>query len=114
MSKQPSAPPPGDKPTPTAPPPPPAWRHWLWPIALIATVALYILLPGINNTNTVTLTYSKFIATASQHQIKDVTFSSSSNGGNTSASGTLTNGKSYTTVIPGAPSTQLANQLRAD
>src|SRR6266851_4584084 len=80
MSKQPSAPPPGDKPTPTAPPPPPAWRHWLWPIALIATVALYILLPGINNTNTVTLTYSK----------------------------------SYTTVIPGAPSTQLANQLRAD
>src|SRR5258706_244764 len=114
MSKQPSAPPPGDKPTPTAPPPPPAWRHWLWPIALIATVALYILLPGINNTNTVTLTYSKFIATASQHQIKDVTCSSSSNGGNTSASGTLTNGKSYTTVIPGAPSTQLANQLRAD
>src|SRR5260221_10439835 len=114
MSKQPSAPPPGDKPTPTAPPPPPAWRHWLWPIALIATVALYILLPGINSTSTVTLTYSKFIATASQHQIKDVTFSSSSNGGNTSASGTLTNGKSYTTVIPGAPSTQLANQLRAD
>src|SRR5258706_111646 len=114
MSKQPSAPQRGDNPPPTAPRPPPAWRHWLWPIALIATVALYILLPGINNTNTVTLTYSKFIATASQHQIKDVTCSSSSNGGNTSASGTLTNGKSYTTVIPGAPSTQLANQLRAD
>src|SRR5258706_14024876 len=114
MSKQPSAPPPGDKPTPTAPPPPPAWRHWLWPIALIATVVLYILLPGINNTNTVTLNYSQFIHSAGQHQIKEVTFSSSSNGGNTSASGTLTNGKSYTTVIPGAPSTQLANQLRAD
>jgi cell division protease FtsH len=114
MSKQPSPPPPGDKPTPTAPPPPPAWRHWLWPIALIATVALYILLPGINSTSTVTLDYSQFIHRASQHQIKDVTFSSSSNGGNTSASGTLANGKSYTTVIPGAPSTQLANQLRAD
>src|SRR5215475_1595610 len=99
---------------PTAPPPPPAWRHWLWPIALIATVVLYILLPGINNSSTVTLTYSQFSHAASQHQIKDVTFASSSNGGNTSASGMLTNGKSYTTVIPGAPSTQLANQLRAD
>jgi cell division protease FtsH len=114
MSKQPSAPPPGDKPAPTAPPPPPAWRHWLWPIALIATVVLYVLLPGINNSSTVTLTYSQFNHAASQHQVKDVTFASSANGGNTSASGTLTNGKSYTTVIPGAPSTQLANQLRAD
>src|SRR5262245_20324565 len=114
MSKQPSAPPPGDKPAPTAPPPPPAWRHWLWPIALIATVALYVLLPGINNSSTVTLNYSQFSHAASQHEIKDITFSSSSNGGNTSASGTLTNGKSYTTVIPGAPTTQLANQLRTD
>jgi cell division protease FtsH len=114
MSKQPSAPPPGDKPVPTAPPPPPAWRHWLWPIALIAMVALYILLPGINGPSTVTLTYSGFIHAASQHKVKDITFASSSNGGNTSASGTLTSGKSYTTVIPGAPTTQLANQLRAD
>jgi cell division protease FtsH len=114
MSKQPSAPPPGDKPTPTAPPPPPAWRHWLWPIALIATVALYILLPGINSTSTVTLDYIEFIHAADQHKVKTVTFDSSSNGGNTSVSGTLTNGKSFTTVIPGAPTTTLANQLRSD
>ncbi|HKR71275.1 MAG TPA: ATP-dependent metallopeptidase FtsH/Yme1/Tma family protein, partial [Streptosporangiaceae bacterium] len=114
MSKQPSAPPPGDRPTPSAPPPPPAWRHWLWPIALIATLALYFLLPSINNNNTVTLSYSQFISAASQHRVKNVTFDSSSNGGNTGASGTLTNGKSYTTVIPGSPNTQLANQLRAD
>jgi cell division protease FtsH len=114
MSKQPSAPPPGDRPTPTAPPPPPAWRHWLWPIALIATLALYFLLPSINSNNTVTLTYSQFISKASQHQVKDVTFDSSSNGGNAPASGTLINGKSYTTVIPGPPSQQLANQLRGD
>src|ERR1022692_3228945 len=111
MSKQPSSPPPGDKPAPTAPPPPPAWRHWLWPIAL---VALYLFLPRINNTGTVTLNYTQFITSASQHKLKDVTFSSSSNGSNTVASGTLTNGKPYTTVIPGAPTTQLANQLKAD
>ena len=114
MSKQPSAPPPGDRPTPTAPPPPPAWRHWLWPIALIAVLALYFLLPSINSSSTVTLSYSQFISTASQHKIKDITFGSSSNGSNTTASGTLKNGKSYTTVIPGAPTTQLANQLRSD
>src|ERR1700745_3345223 len=114
MSKQPTAPPPGDRPTPTAPPPPPAWRHWLWPIALIAMLALYILLPGINGPSTVTLNYSQFIQAASQHKVKDATFASSSTGGNTTASGTLSNGKSYTTVIPGAPSTQLANQLHAD
>jgi len=114
MSKQPSPPPPGDRPTPSAPPPPPAWRHWLWPIALIATLALYFLLPSINTNNTVTLTYSQFITKATQHQVKDVTFDSSSNGGNTPASGTLRNGKSYTTVIPGPPSTQLTNQLRGD
>src|SRR6266700_329159 len=114
MSKQPSAPPPGDTPTPTAPPPPPTWRHWLWPIALVATLALYFLLPSINNTSTVTLSYSQFISAATQHRVKDVTFDSSSNGGNTPASGTLTNGKSYTTVIPGSPTTQLANELRTD
>src|SRR5260370_17777300 len=107
MSKQPSSPPPGDKPGPTAPPPPPAWRHWLWPIALIATVALYVLLPGINSTSTVTLTYSGFIHAASQHQIKDVTFSSSSNGGNASATATLPSGNADTPLIPAPPTTQL-------
>src|SRR5215469_1304346 len=114
MSKQPSSPPPGDKPVPTAPPPPPAWRHWLWPIAILATAVLYFVLPGLNNNNTVSLSYSQFITYAGQHKIKDVTFESSSNGGNTTASGTLSSGKSSTTEIPGAPTTALANELHAD
>jgi len=114
MSKQPIPPPPGDKPVPTAPPPPPAWRHWLWPIALIAMLALYIFLPRLNTSVTVTLNYSQFITYANQHKIKNVTFESSSSGSNTSASGTLRNGKSYTTEIPGAPTTALGNQLHAD
>ena len=99
---------------PTAPPPPPAWRHWLWPIALIAMLALYFFLPGLSTSSTVTLNYSQFITYANQHKIKNVTFESSSSGGNTSASGTLRNGKPYTTEIPGAPTTQLGNQLHAD
>ena len=57
MSKQPNPPPPGDKPVNSAPPPPPAWRHWLWPIALLAVVVLYIFLPGINVKTQVSLQY---------------------------------------------------------
>src|ERR1017187_2066634 len=114
MSKQPIAPPPGDRPVPTAPPPPPAWRHWLWPIAIVAMLVLYFLLPGFKAGSSVSLSYSTFISDAGQHKVKDVVFASSSNGGNTSASGTLTSGKSFTTVIPGQPTTALSAQLTAD
>jgi cell division protease FtsH len=114
MSKQPNPPPPGDKPVRTAPPPPPAWRHWLWPIALLAVVLLYILLPGINIKTPVSLTYSQFIADASAHKIKTVNFGNGSSGANTTATGTLTNGTSYTTVIPGSASPAFSQQLSAD
>ncbi len=114
MSKQPNPPPPGDKPVPTAPPPPPAWRHWLWPIALLAFFALFLILPGISVKTPVSLSYSQFVADASAHKIKTVTFASGSSGANTTASGDLKNGSSYTTVIPGPPSTALSQQLAAD
>jgi cell division protease FtsH len=114
MSKQPKSPPPGDKSHPTAPPPPPAWRHWLWPIALLATVLLYIFLPGISVKTPVSLNYSQFIADASAHKIKTVDFANGSSGSNTPVSGTLSTGQSYTTVIPGQPTTALTSQLAAD
>src|ERR1700683_3297267 len=114
MSKQPNPPPPGDKPVKSAPPPPPAWRHWLWAIALLAFFALFLLLPGINVKTPVSLSYSQFVADASTHKIKTVTFSSGSNGANTPATGELTNGKSYETVIPGTPTTTLTQQLSSD
>src|SRR5215467_16154267 len=100
MSKQPSAPPPGDKPTPTAPPPPPAWRHWLWPIALIATLGLYFFLPSINTSKTVTLPYSTFLSDVSANKIKSANFGSGSNGSNRTVTGTLRNGRDFTTVAP--------------
>jgi cell division protease FtsH len=114
MSKQPKSPPPGDKSHPTAPPPPPAWRHWLWPIALLATVLLYIFLPGISVKTPVSLDYSQFIADAGAHKIKTVDFANGSSGSNTPVTGTLSNGQSYTTVIPGQPTTALTSQLTAD
>src|SRR5215472_1688051 len=110
MSKQPSAPPPGDKPTPTAPPPPPAWRHWLWPIALIATLGLYFFLPSISTSRTVTLTTSQFFNDVSAKQIKSANFGNSSNGANTTVTGVLRNGKNFTTVTS-PPTTALQAQL---
>jgi len=114
MSKQPSPPPPGDKSVHTAPPPPPAWRHWLWPIALLAVVVLYLFLPGIHVSRPVSLTYSQFVADAAAHKIKTVDFANGSSGSNTPVSGTLSNGTSYTTTIPGQPTTAFVQQLSAD
>src|SRR5260370_8959962 len=106
MSKQPNPPPPGDKPVRTAPPPPPGWRHGLWPIALIAAVALFLILPGINIKTPARLTYSQFTADASAPKIKTAVFGNRANGPNTTGTGTLTPGKADTTVSPGrAPPT---------
>src|SRR5690242_10930879 len=114
MTKRPAAPPPGDRPAPSAPPPPPAWRHWLWPGALFVALLLYLFLPAVHSAQQVTLSYSEFITQASEHKVKDITFASSTNGANTTATGTLTNGKEYTTVIPGSPTTAFSDQLHSD
>jgi cell division protease FtsH len=114
MSKQQSPPPPRDRGANTAGPPPPSWLRWLWPIAILAVLVLWLVLPGINVKTPVNLSYSQFIADASAHKIKTVTFSNGSAGSNTPASGDLTNGNEYSTVIPGQPTTQLSQQLTAD
>jgi cell division protease FtsH len=114
MSKQPNPPPPGDKPVNSAPPPPPGWRHWLWPIALLAFFALFFILPGINIKTPESLSYSQFTSQVSAHKIKTVVFASGSSGANTSVSGELTNGKSYQTVIPGSPTTTFTQQLKSE
>jgi len=56
--------------------------------------ALYLFLP--TRTTSTSLTYSKFLADAGAHQVKTIDIAQT---GGTS-SGTLTNGKSYTVVIP--------------
>jgi cell division protease FtsH len=105
MSKQATPPPPGDRPAPAAPPPPPAWRHWLWPIALGIAVVLWVLLPTVH-TNSVNLTYSQFLADVGAHKIKTVTLGTSGE-----ATGTLTNGTAYGTVIPPQAGSQLLTRL---
>jgi cell division protease FtsH len=99
MSKQSQSPPRGDKPTPTAPPPPPGWRHWLWPVALFAALILFLLLPRFGGVTTVNLSYSTFISDVKAHEVKTFTLDNST-GSTAPATGTLRNGKDYTTVIP--------------
>jgi cell division protease FtsH len=111
MTKTPASPPPGDRPVRTAPPPPPGWRYWLWPGALLLALVLYTVLPAVHGTTPVSLNYSQFSSQAAAGKVATVTFASGQSGGNTEASGTLKNGKSYETVIPGSASTAFSQQL---
>jgi cell division protease FtsH len=109
MSKQAKPPPPGDKAAPSAPPPPPTWRNWIWPIMLIVIFALWFLLP--TRSPSTSLTYSKFLSDVAAHQVKTVQISGSPGG---TSSGTLTNGKSYTVVIPPQAGQDLLTTLQKD
>jgi cell division protease FtsH len=114
MSKTPLAPPPGDKPVRTAPPPPPAWRHWLWLLALVVAL-LYIVPSFVHTSSQVNLTYTQFQSDVTAHKIKTVDIPSpASAGANVTVTGTLTSGKDFTAVTPSiAPGSPIANSLAA-
>ena len=107
MSKQAKPPPPGDKAAPSAPPPPPTWRNWLWPIMLVVIFALFFLLP--TRSPSTSLTYSQFLHDVSAHQVKTVQLASTPGG---TSSGTLTNGKDFTVVIPPQAGQELLTELQ--
>jgi hypothetical protein len=48
-------------------------------------VVLYLVLPGINVSTPVTLSYSQFAADASAHMVKTVDLANGANGSNTTA-----------------------------
>ncbi len=76
-------------------------------------LALYFFLPGRSSTTTVSLSYSQFITDATSHQVKTVVFDSPASGSNATVTGTLRNGKNFTTVGP-ADTSALATTLRND
>ena len=73
MTKQATPPPTSDKGAPTAPPPAPAWRHYLWLIAIVIFIVLYFVLPTTQGQQQVTLNYSQFLHDVSAHKVKTVT-----------------------------------------
>ncbi len=109
MSKQATPPPPGDKPKPTAPPPPPTWRNWLWPIMIFVIFALWLFLP--TRSTSTSLSYSQFLSDVSAHQVKTIEIASTEGG---TSSGTLTDGKTYTVVIPPQAGPELLTTLQND
>ena len=109
MSKQAKPPPPGDKAKPTAPPPPPTWRNWLWPIMIFVIFALWLFLP--TRTPSTSLTYSQFLSDVSAHQVKTIQIASTQGG---TSSGKLSNGKTYTVVIPPQAGPDLLTTLQKD
>jgi cell division protease FtsH len=109
MSKQATPPPPGDKPVRSAPPPPPAWRNWLWPIMILVILGLWLYLP--TRSPSTNLSYSQFLSDVQKHQVKTIELASSDGGTST---GTLTNGKSYTVVVPPQAGQQLLTELQTN
>jgi cell division protease FtsH len=106
MTKQASAPPTPGKGAPVAPPPPPWWRHYLWLIAFVVFIGLYFVLPATEIKGPVTLNYTQFLSDVSAHKVKTVTLEPSG-----SATGTLTNGNTYTTAVPLQAGQALLNDL---
>lgn len=97
MTKQAQPPPPGDRPAPTAPPRPPAWRHWLWPLAIVLALGLWTVLPATRSTGPqkVNLTYSTFLTDVDAGKVKSVTIKTDGQ-----TSGRLANGHTFSTVVP--------------
>ncbi len=110
MSKQATPPPPGYKtPGGNPPPPPPGWRHWLLPVGLLAAFMLWLFLPAVHGPSTTSLSYSQFQSDVSSHKVKTVDIAQA---GGTST-GTLTDGKNYTVVIPPQAGQALLDDLKA-
>ncbi len=108
MTKEARTPPTGDKGTPTAPPAPPAWRHYLWFLALAVFLVLFFTLPTTNQ-RSVSLTYSQFLHDVTNHKVKTVTIDTSG-----SATGTLKDGNQYSTAIPPQAGQALLDKLQSD
>jgi len=112
MSKQATPPPPGDKPGPGSPPPPPPprWRHWLLPAVLLGAFLLWLYLPALHSGSPTSLTYSQWLNDVTKHTVKTVTLAQP---GGTST-GTLTNGTSYSVVVPAQATDPLLSELQAN
>lgn len=109
MTKPAETPPTRDKGAPVAPPPPPPrWRHYLWLVAAVIFVVLYLFLPATRSAEHESLNYSQFLSSVAAKQVKTVTIAADGQ-----ADGKLSNGHSYSTVIPSQAGQELLSKLVA-
>ena len=108
MTKPAETPPTRDKGAPVAPPPPPRWRHYLWLVAAVIFVVLYLFLPATRSAEHESLNYSQFLSSVAAKQVKTVTIAADGQ-----ADGKLSNGHSYSTVIPSQVGQELLSKLEA-
>ncbi len=110
MTRQAKPPPTPERGTPSAPPAPPAWRHYLWLVAIALFILLYLLLPTTpRGAGPVSLSYSAFLSDVTGHKVGTVTIDASG-----TAKGTLKDGRSYTTAIPPQAGQALLDELQRD
>src|ERR1035437_3153790 len=107
MTKQAMPPPVSDNGASVAPPPPPAWRHYLWIIPFVMFFVLFFILPATQSKGQVTITSSQLLSDVSAHKVKTVTIETSG-----TATGTLSDGNSYTTAIPPQAGQTFLDQLQ--
>jgi cell division protease FtsH len=105
MTNQSDTPDQGDKGAPQRTPS--AWRHLLWALAIAFFLLLFFTLPTTKGQSQVTLNYSKFLNDVAAHKVKTVNISPTG-----TATGTLTNGNAYTTVIPQQAGQALLDDLQ--
>ena len=74
----------------------PAWRHWLLPVGLLVAFFLWLALPGIHGTAAHQPDVHAVPSDVSAHKVKTVDLPQA--GG--ASTGTLTNGTSYTVILP--------------
>jgi cell division protease FtsH len=90
------------------PPAPPRWRHYLWLLAAAIFVVLFLSLPATTTRQHETLNYSQFLGDVAAKRVEAVTI-----GSDGTATGGLSNGRTYSTVIPAQAGQDLLTKLEA-
>lgn len=106
MSRRASTPPSGNRGAATPPQQRPGWRIWLIPFAALVALLLVSILMRTPESASTSIGYSEFLSDVDAHQVKTITIESSGQ-----ASGALTNGHDYKTVIPAQAGAALLERL---
>ena len=94
MTREQATPPPGDKPTGSAPPNPPWWHRWLLPAGLLLTYLLLFGLPQEGEDRT-ELTYTEFLERVDRGEVGNADIVSDGE-----VTGELDDGTEFTTTLP--------------